>query len=160
VHQPAAGSDRARDTRASTVPQRATIAKLDDTEFHLLERWADRRSALEPERRRQLTSQVATKLAHALPVDRDGASESALLVRLLSEERTARERGGAARGATGAARERYAIVATSSPRWIAFASVLAKAQKQGLKSLGEAGVRSFVEEYRALSADLARLRTA
>jgi uncharacterized membrane protein SpoIIM required for sporulation len=66
----------------------------------------------------------------------------------------------ASRGETGAGRERQALIAAGSPRWNAFASKLAQAQRRGLRSLGENGVREFVAEYRALSADLARLRTA
>jgi uncharacterized membrane protein SpoIIM required for sporulation/uncharacterized RDD family membrane protein YckC len=133
-------------------------AQLSETEFRLLERWADRRNSLDAERRRQIVVQVANRLRHALPDD--GSSDGAALLRLLAAERRAREQGGAARGATGASRERYAIVTTSSPRWIAFASRLADAQRRGLRALGEAGVRDFVAEYRALSVDLARLRTA
>jgi uncharacterized membrane protein SpoIIM required for sporulation len=79
---------------------------------------------------------------------------------LHSAERQAREQGAAARGSTGASRERYVLVTTRSPRWIAFASRLATAQRRGLSSLGESGVREFVEEYRALTSDLARLTTA
>jgi uncharacterized membrane protein SpoIIM required for sporulation len=79
---------------------------------------------------------------------------------LLDAEKAARDRGLAARDATGASRDRYAIVATGSPRWIAFAARLAEAQRKGLRALGEQGVRDFVAEYRALSVDLARLRTA
>jgi uncharacterized membrane protein SpoIIM required for sporulation len=45
-------------------------------------------------------------------------------------------------------------------RWATFAGRLTVAQKGGLKSLGEQGVREFVQEYRELTADLARLRTA
>jgi uncharacterized membrane protein SpoIIM required for sporulation len=60
----------------------------------------------------------------------------------------------------GAGRERQALIAAGSPRWNAFSSRLAQAQRRGLRSLGEEGVREFVAEYRALSADLARLRTA
>ena len=82
------------------------------------------------------------------------------LLALLDRERRAQSQGAAARGATGASRERYAIVTTRSPRWIAFAAKLTEARRRGLESLGEAGVREFVAEYRALSADLARLRTA
>lgn len=134
-------------------------ARLTDAEFQLLERWSERRNSLDPERRRQLVAQVANRLRHALPAG-DASSESALLLRLLESERQARERGLAARGATGASRERYSIVTTSSPRWIAFAARLAEAQRRGLRSLGETGVRDFVAEYRALSVDLARLRTA
>src|SRR4051812_4285295 len=37
-------------------------ALLPDEEFHLLERWSDRRASLSPERRRQITSQVAARL--------------------------------------------------------------------------------------------------
>src|SRR5262249_35042177 len=80
--------------------------------------------------------------------------------KLLASEQAARERGAAARGATGASRERYAIITTRSPRWIAFAAQLADAQRRGLKALGEAGVRDFVAEYRSLSVDFARLQTA
>lgn len=134
-------------------------AQLTDHEFTLLERWAQRRSALEPEKRRQLTAQVATHLRRALPADESG-SEAAALLRLLGSEQRARDYGAAARGATGASRERYAIVTTRSPRWIAFAARLGEAQRRGLKSLGESGVREFVAEYRALSVDLARLQTA
>ena len=134
-------------------------AALSDAEFQLLERWADRRSTLTPERRREVTAQVVARLRHAFPPDATG-SESATLLSLLSSERQAREQGAAARGATGASRERYSIITTRSPRWILFASKLADAQRKGLKSLGEDGVRDFVSEYRALSADLARLRTA
>jgi uncharacterized membrane protein SpoIIM required for sporulation len=90
----------------------------------------------------------------------DGTSDAARLSRLHAAERRVRERGAAARDATGASRERYALVTTRSPRWIAFASRLATAQRRGLSSLGESGVREFVEEYRALTSDLARLTTA
>jgi uncharacterized membrane protein SpoIIM required for sporulation/uncharacterized RDD family membrane protein YckC len=140
------------------APAAAIAAQLSDTEFQLLDRWASRRNSLDVDRRRQLTEQVARRFAHVLPDD--GAADAARLSRLHAAERQARERGAAARGATGASRERYALVTTRSPRWIAFASRLATAQRRGLSSLGEAGVREFVEEYRALTSDLARLATA
>src|SRR5947208_527965 len=54
---------------------------------------------------------------------------------------------------------RRAAPATAARR-AAFAAKLTLAQKKGLRALGENGVRDFVAEYRALSADLARLRTA
>ncbi|HEY9229949.1 MAG TPA: stage II sporulation protein M [Gemmatimonadaceae bacterium] len=155
VRQPA----RPVQPRQAAAPVTAAVARLDDQELELLERWAERRNSLDADRRRALTTQVLKRLARVLPPD-DTTSEAARLLRVLDEERLARQQGAAARGATGASRERYAIVATSSPRWIAFASRLAEAQRKGLKSLGESGVRSFVAEYRALSADLARLRTA
>lgn len=153
--------------RAEAEPV-AAVALLDDQELQLLERWADRRMSLDADRRRALTAQVAARLRQA-PAFRVATGDSRVaealdsdrgMLELLDFERRARERGAAARGATGASRERYAIIATSSPRWIAFASRLAEAQKKGLTSLGEEGVRAFVAEYRALSVDLARLRTA
>jgi uncharacterized membrane protein SpoIIM required for sporulation/uncharacterized RDD family membrane protein YckC len=141
---------------AATQPLVAS-AQLSDAEFQLLDRWAARRNSLDADRRRQLTEQVARRLSHVLP---DGSSDAARLSRLHSAERQAREQGAAARGSTGASRERYVLVTTRSPRWIAFASRLATAQRRGLSSLGESGVREFVEEYRALTSDLARLTTA
>ena len=157
VRQPAVPKQTRRQAATATVPLASTV--LTDTEFQLLERWAARRHEIDPDRRRQLTMQVAARLEHALAPG-EGSSESARMMRLYTSEREARERGAPARGATGASRERYAIVTTRSPRWIAFASRLADAQRRGLRALGEAGVRDFVEDYRALSADLARLRTA
>jgi uncharacterized membrane protein SpoIIM required for sporulation/uncharacterized RDD family membrane protein YckC len=156
VRQPVRPPTRSR--REPAAPATAA-ALLDDNELQLLARWADRRAELDADRRRELTAQVANRLRRALPAD-GGASEPAQLLDLLDRERKVRERGAAARGATGASRERYAIVATGSPRWIAFAGTLTEAQRRGLKSLGESGVRTFVAEYRALSTDLARLRTA
>lgn len=153
VAQPMRPSRRTLDATAPAV------ALLSDDELALLQRWDDRRMAIDAERRRVLTAQVGLRLQRALPAGTDVHDANALQ-RLLDSERSARERGAAARGTTGAGRERYAIVATSSPRWIAFAAKLADAQKRGLSALGEAGVRAFVSEYRALSVDLARLRTA
>jgi uncharacterized membrane protein SpoIIM required for sporulation/uncharacterized RDD family membrane protein YckC len=136
----------------------AVTAQLDDRELRLLEQWAERRGAIDPDRRRLLTAQVRERLARVLPESADDPTRS--LLALLERERRARAQGAAARGAVGASRERYALVATQSPRWIAFAAKLTEARRKGLSSLGEAGVRAFVSEYRALSADLARLRTA
>jgi len=157
VRQPVVAKPSRRDT--PVAPAIAAAAQLTDAEFQLLERWAARRGDVDPERRRQLTSQVAARLSHAVPPG-EASAEGARLMRLYTSEREARERGAPARNATGASRERYAIVTTRSPRWIAFAARLADAQRRGLRALGESGVREFVEEYRALSADMARLRTA
>ena len=140
---------------AETAP---LVALLDDQELRLLEQWAARRGSIDPQRRKALTSQVQARLARVLPDLTGDATRS--LLDLLERERRARAQGAAARGAIGASRERYALVATQSPRWIAFAAKLTEARRKGLSSLGEAGVRAFVAEYRALSADLARLRTA
>ena len=158
VHESLVKQPIAAVSAVPSTPALAPSALLSEAEFQLLDRWAARRNSLDVDRRRQLTEQVARRLAHALPDD--GSGDAARLSRLHAAERQARERGAAARGATGASRERYTLVTTRSPRWIAFASRLATAQRRGLSSLGEAGVRDFVEEYRALTSDLARLTTA
>lgn len=155
VRQPVARPEREHET---AVPVPATAA-LSDAEYQLLDRWAARRGSLDPDRRTALTAQVGARLRNVVG-DVDPRELGGTLSRLLASERLARQRGVASRGATGASRERYAIVTTRSPRWIAFSATLSKAQRRGLAAFNEAQVREFVEEYRALSADLARLRTA
>ncbi|HXD47259.1 MAG TPA: stage II sporulation protein M [Gemmatimonadaceae bacterium] len=155
VHQPISRPEASRPT-AQPVP---ATTLLTDAEYQLLDRWTARRASLDTERRGTLMKQVAARLQHALS-DVDPRDVSGALARLLARERDARQRGAVSKGSTGASRERYAIVTTRSPRWIAFAARLAEAQRHGLRSFSETQVREFVEEYRSLSADLARLRTA
>jgi uncharacterized membrane protein SpoIIM required for sporulation/uncharacterized RDD family membrane protein YckC len=137
---------------------------LTEDEYTVLERFMERRSALDPSRRTALAAQLAKRLTRAIPSDDtgrlSGSTDLARLVRLYESERAARARGVAARRERGAARERHVIVATRSPRWNAFAAQLAEAQGGGLRALGEDGVRAFVAEYRDLASDLARLQTA
>jgi uncharacterized membrane protein SpoIIM required for sporulation/uncharacterized RDD family membrane protein YckC len=134
-------------------------AELTEPEFALLARFVERRATLEPARRAQFVSQLAERFAPQL---RAWAAHPPVtqLVQLHAREAEARRQGAAVRHDTGAARERHAIVAANAGRWAAFAGRLALAQKGGLRSLGEQGVREFVQEYRELTADLARLRTA
>jgi uncharacterized membrane protein SpoIIM required for sporulation/uncharacterized RDD family membrane protein YckC len=148
--------------RARTKPKQVeapAVAMLSENDFRLLERWYARRMELDADKRAALTNQIATRLRAALPADTETA-DNAKLAHLYERERQARDAGVASRHETGAARERYAIVATNSPRWLAFAAAVAEAQRNGLKSLGETRVREFATEYRSLSSDLARLRTA
>jgi uncharacterized membrane protein SpoIIM required for sporulation/uncharacterized RDD family membrane protein YckC len=139
-------------------------AALTEDEFVVLERFMDRRTMLDADRRVALASQLAIRLASALPANEaglgDGSADLGRLARLYDTERAARARGAAARQQRGAARERNVLVATRSPRWNAFAARLADAQRRGLRSFGEDGVREFVSEYRDLASDMARLRTA
>ena len=141
------------------VPAPMTQAELTDAEFELLERFIQRQSEFDPARRAALGQQLLDRFEVALRAFQESSPRTQLL-RLHESERSARAQGAAVRKDTGAARERHAIVATNAPRWAAFAGTLATAQKGGLRSLGEAGVRDFVQEYRELTADLARLRTA
>ena len=134
-------------------------AELSEPEFALLARFVERRGDLDPARRAQFVAQLRERFAaHLRPWA--GQSPAAQLVKLHASEAEARRQGAAVRRDTGAARERHAIVAANAERWAAFAGRLAVAQKGGLRSLGEQGVREFVQEYRELTADLARLRTA
>jgi uncharacterized membrane protein SpoIIM required for sporulation len=133
--------------------------QLTEDEYLVLGRFVERWSTLEPLKRAALAQQLAGRLAAGLRDD-DTRAAGPKLLELYERERRARAGGVASRGETGAGRERQALIASGSPRWNAFASRLAQAQRRGLRSLGEDGVREFVAEYRALSADLARLRTA
>jgi uncharacterized membrane protein SpoIIM required for sporulation/uncharacterized RDD family membrane protein YckC len=144
--------------RESPSQSTALQTQLSEDEYVVLSRFVERWSTLEPLKRAALAQQLAKRLSAALPDD-DRAPGPKLL-ELFERERRARAGGVASRGETGAGRERQALIAAGSPRWNAFASRLAQAQRRGLRSLGEDGVREFVAEYRALSADLARLRTA
>ena len=139
----------------------AAQARLTDDEYAVLERFMERRSSLEPSRRAELADRLTQRFSAALnavasadtrPVDR--------LFELYADERRARASGAVVGRETGAARERHAIVASGTPRWSSFAAKLDRAQRRGLRSLGEDGVREFVGEYRDLAADLARLQTA
>ncbi len=134
-----------------------STAALSDAEYELLGRFLERRGQLEAERRAQMAAQLVSRFTTRL--DPDG-SNLARLARLYESERGARARGVAAKGTKGAAREQHLIVARGSPRWSAFASLLADAQKRGLRRMSENEVSAFVAEYRELATDLARLKTA
>jgi uncharacterized membrane protein SpoIIM required for sporulation/uncharacterized RDD family membrane protein YckC len=154
--RPLAAPERDWSDRATGAAALQTA--LSEDEYAVLARFADRWSALEPLRRAALAAQLAMRFDAALP--EDGRPPGPRLLELYERERRARTRGIASRGDTGAGRERQALIAAGMERWTSFAAKLAIAQKRGLKVLGEDGVRDFVSEYRALSADLARLRTA
>ena len=152
------------ESKASTESMPALETLLTEEEYVVLERFMERRGSLDQERRSALATQLASRLASALPANAaslaNGSTDLARLVRLYDAERLARAHGAAARQQRGAARERNVLIATRSPRWNAFAARLADAQRRGLRSFGEDGVREFVSEYRDLASDLARLRTA
>jgi uncharacterized membrane protein SpoIIM required for sporulation/uncharacterized RDD family membrane protein YckC len=153
---PVAARIRGRRDDPSGAPALQTA--LSEDEYAVLSRFVERWGALDPLRRAALSAQLVKRFAAALPDD--GRPSGQRLLELHERERVARTRGVASRGETGAGRERQALIFAGMTRWIAFAARLAKAQKSGLQSLGEEGVRDFVSEYRQLSSDLARLRTA
>ncbi len=131
---------------------------LNDAEFDVLTRFVSRRNAIAAFDRSRLASQLAGRFRNRLPDS--GATDIVFLLRLHESEALGREQGGAARGATGAARERHAIMSEGTARWAAFATQLRLAQKRSLKNMSETEVSSFVASYREISNDLARLRTA
>jgi uncharacterized membrane protein SpoIIM required for sporulation/uncharacterized RDD family membrane protein YckC len=155
---------RPRARAAETAPMAEAGASpalqtaLNEDEFRVLERFVERSEALDPLRRAALAAQLAERFATALANDKQPVG--AQLLALHERERRARARGVSSRDETGAGRERQALIAANAPRWQQFSVRLASAQKRGLRSLGEDGVREFVADYRALAADLARLRTA
>ena len=144
---------------APTKGTQALHTQLSEDEYTVLARFVERWPTLESQRRTALAQQLAQRFSATLgDVDKRPAGQR--LLELYERERGARAGGVASRGETGAGRERQALIAAGSPRWAAFANKLTLAQQKGLRALGEKGVREFVAEYRALSADLARLRTA
>lgn len=154
----AAARPEAAASAATPVAARVQ-AELTEPEYALLARFIERRGDLDAARRAEFVAQLSARFAeHLRPWH--AQSPNAQLIRLHESETAARRQGAAVRKDTGAARERHAIVAANAQRWAAFAGRLATAQKGGLRSLGEQGVREFVQEYRELTADLARLRTA
>src|SRR5262249_37282092 len=150
------GAETPRASRERELRPRELQTALNEEQFTVLSRLVERWGTLEPQRRHALANQIAERLGDALPDD--GRPLGQRLLELHEREQLARRKGVAARGDTGAGRERQALIATGLPRWNSFAARLALAQKKGLRALGEDGVREFVSEYRALSADLARLR--
>jgi uncharacterized membrane protein SpoIIM required for sporulation/uncharacterized RDD family membrane protein YckC len=155
------GSRDGGEVSAEPAPAGARHARLTDDEFAVLERFIQRRDAIDPARRAVLATRLVERFSNALmgsPRVAGGPTEQ--LFELYADERQARASGAVVGRETGAARERHAIVASGTPRWSSFASRLERAQRSGLKSLGEDGVRDFVAEYRDLAADLARLQTA
>ncbi len=159
------GRRATEDLRGSTAAQpvgaAARHARLNDDEYAVLERFIERRESLDPARRALLATRLVERFSNALighPTVAGGPSDQ--LFELYTDERQARASGAVVGRETGAARERHAIVASGTPRWSSFAQQLDRAQRSGLESLGEDGVRDFVAEYRDLAADLARLQTA
>lgn len=149
----------ARESTRDSAQHVPIAARLTDSEYQVLDRFVQRRMELEPERRTVLAHTLATRFQDVL--EQDAAQlPVAQLVDLHRQEQAARARGMSARGDTGAARERHTLIATSAPRWADFAKRLADAQKGGLRKLSESQVREFVAQYRELTSDLARLRTA
>jgi uncharacterized RDD family membrane protein YckC/uncharacterized membrane protein SpoIIM required for sporulation len=146
--------------RSSPAPAAAPAitSRLTEDEFALLGRFVARSPQLDDAMRASFTAQLETRFRKHLPDDVRGPT--AKLLRLFETESDARARGLPAPGATGAARERHAIVAINAERWRDFSNALSAAQRKGLRAMSPEEVSQLVSLYREVSTDLARLRTA
>jgi uncharacterized membrane protein SpoIIM required for sporulation/uncharacterized RDD family membrane protein YckC len=138
---------------------RNLFARLTDDEYSVLQRYMERRTTLDPDRRDAIVGQLATRFARHLPSATDVAPRASL-VRLYESERDARASGVASRSDTGAQREQHAIVALGLKRWNDFGKALDAAYARGLSRMAPEDVSSLVARYREMTTDLARLQTA
>jgi len=132
--------------------------RLRDQEFDVLERLVARLEELEPEAGQRLVRQLAKQWSAHL--DADALNNREALIDLFKRERRARMTSVAGRSDTGTQRERHAIVALGMDRWTEFGTMLDAVRRSGLRTFTPVQVSDFVERYRQLTADLARLQTA
>lgn len=131
------------------------VATLDDERFALLDRFVQREPTLDDASR----ARIANALVVRLGVDVRTDPVAALRI-LHGREVAARRRAGPATSVAGSRSEEWALVAEGRPRWEAFSSEIGTVRRRGLHNLGEDEVTAFVESYREVATDLARLRTA
>ena len=147
---------RARATASPVADDGAVLtATLDDERFALLDRFVAREATLDDASRVRLANALVVRLGVDVRTDPVAA------LRILHQrEVAARRRVGPATSASGTRREEWAVVAEARPRWEAFATEITTARRRGLHRMGEDEVTAFVESYREVATDLARLRTA
>lgn len=133
----------------------ALVASLDDERFALLDRFVTREATLDDASR----ARIAAALVERMGVDVRTDAVAALRI-LHQRELLARRQLRPSSSASGTRREEWAVVAEGRPRWEAFSALLTRTRRRGLGSLGEDEVTAFVESYREVAIDLARLRTA
>ncbi len=131
------------------------VATLDDDRFALLDRFVTREATLDDASR----ARIAAALVSRLGVDVRTDAVAALRI-LHQRELLARRNLRPTSSSTGTRREEWAVVAEGRPRWEAFSTELTDTRKRGLNALSEDEVTAFVESYREVATDLARLRTA
>jgi uncharacterized membrane protein SpoIIM required for sporulation/uncharacterized RDD family membrane protein YckC len=138
------------------LAESAAPVRLGDAGFQALEKYVDRRLALDPAARARIAADFASHL-ESLEARREGEIADAYLVRFHSEERVRRlaaHRGGRAGSAAA-----VSLLRSKRERWEQFRGTARSARARGLASLGEEGVGDFAARYRELTADLARART-
>lgn len=130
-------------------------ATLDDERFALLDRFVMREASLDDASRARIANAIAARIGASVRADPVAA------LRILHEqEARARRSVGPVSSATATRREEWAVVAEGRPRWDAFANELTATRRRGLSRMTEDEVTDFVESYREVATDLARLRTA
>ncbi len=140
---------------AGTTDGDPVTATLDDERFALLDRFIERESTLDDTSRQRLAAALVQRL------NADVRADAVTALRALhQQELRARRSHRPTSSASGTRREEWAVVAEGRPRWDAFATELTSVRRRGLGSLGEDEVTAFVESYREVATDLARLRTA
>ena len=157
--QPLAIYNPEKSAEQGTSDLAAPASVLTDSEYEVLSRFINRRNAISADDRNRLARHLAERFRSHLST-LSGSSEIARLIQLHARETTSREKGRSAHRASGAAREKHAIMAEGAERWAAFAAKLEAAQKRGVKAMSESDLKTFVADYREISNDLARLRTA
>jgi len=131
------------------------VAALSDEQFALLDRFVSREVTLDNDSRARIAGALVARLGVEVLTDAVAALRM-LHARELIARRTLRP----TTSVTGARREEWALVAEGRPRWEAFANELTQTRRRGLDALAEHEVTAFVESYREVATDLARLRTA
>jgi uncharacterized membrane protein SpoIIM required for sporulation/uncharacterized RDD family membrane protein YckC len=153
LEQTARRSQSVTPVGAEAVPVLA--AALNDAQFALLDRFVAREAGLDDGARLRLAVALSARLSQP-----SSADPTAALVALHAAELRARRHAGPAPSSVGTQREEWALIADGRPRWDAFAATLKSARQRGLSALSEDEVTAFVEQYRDVATDLARLRTA
>ena len=140
---------------ASGADAPVAVATLDDERFALLDRFVMREATLDDVSRARIANAIAARIGASVRADPVAA------LRILHEqEARARRSVGPVSSATATRREEWALVAEGRPRWDAFANELTATRRRGLSTMTEDEVTDFVESYREVATDLARLRTA
>lgn len=135
------------------------LPQLPDDLTALLERFVARAPELEAGRRIALAASLMARVRAVLPNETVMVEPD--LLRILARERQARSSGAAVSVDAAPGREERAIVAGGMQRWQRFGARLQTIQARGgLSSIPEEDLSDFVAEYRDVSADLARMRTA
>ena len=147
---------KARATASAPTDDGAVVlATLDDERFALLDRFVAREATLDDASRARIAAALVARLGA------DVRTDAVAALRILHQrELVARRSLRPTASTNGARREEWAVVAEGRPRWDAFAAKLATVRRRGLGAMSEDEVTGFVESYREVATDLARLRTA